>query len=493
MSETPHDDNREFQNYDFNNSDIDAENVNIGGRQDIHKNTFSDKSRYIEAVTYIETLILQNHPEEQQYIPTLKMFEAVINDKIRDFVGRGFVMDAIDSFTEDPNYNSGYFFIEGDPGQGKSAIMAKYIIDNPDTVFHFNIRSQSINTVKLFIQGIKSQLVARYDISPDELPTNMNDYGAYFLELLNSASNKIEPGDKLILAIDALDEVNVDPKHHPANTNILCLPSNLPDNVYVVATKRHGNTILDNGKEYKFRLTIDEDVDVLDLAEQYHEEQIDDIADYIVSKINNDSRLNIDGIEIETGRDIDEFVSLLIENSENNFMYIRHLINDIAKRTYDLTRIFDVIPKGLTGYYQDHWDRMQGDTKEQQELFKTKVAVVYALAVSAAPESVALISKFNNLDTSTVSEIIKQWEQFLTSTFEPKDQSNRWSIYHKSFQDFLFKDETVRNYGAQNPEQLKKDIIRRRMGNFGARFGYAGFGSGGQQNEEDPNNEDLEG
>ena len=52
-------------------------------------------------------------------------FQALIEDKTKDFVGREYVFNAIADFlTNQPN---GYFIIEGHPGMGKSAILAEYI------------------------------------------------------------------------------------------------------------------------------------------------------------------------------------------------------------------------------------------------------------------------------------------------------------------------------------------------------------------------------
>src|SRR4051794_23719942 len=50
---------------------------------------------------------------------------AIVADKTRDFVGRDYVFEAIERFlTDNPN---GYLTIEGDPGIGKSAILASFV------------------------------------------------------------------------------------------------------------------------------------------------------------------------------------------------------------------------------------------------------------------------------------------------------------------------------------------------------------------------------
>jgi nucleoside phosphorylase len=54
-------------------------------------------------------------------------FQALIQDKTKDFVGRQYVFDRIESFIEENPH--GYFTIIGDPGMGKSAILANNVTE----------------------------------------------------------------------------------------------------------------------------------------------------------------------------------------------------------------------------------------------------------------------------------------------------------------------------------------------------------------------------
>jgi hypothetical protein len=88
-------------------------------------------------------------------IPT--EFKTIIEDKTKIFCGRQFVFDAITAFIQ--NHQSGYFTILGDAGMGKSAIAAKYIVDNPGTICFFNIRTDGTNRPDQFLKSICQQLV----------------------------------------------------------------------------------------------------------------------------------------------------------------------------------------------------------------------------------------------------------------------------------------------------------------------------------------------
>jgi hypothetical protein len=72
-------------------------------------------------------------------------FQALIEDKTKDFVGREYVFNAIADFlTNQPN---GYFIIEGDPGMGKSAILAEYIYINLERWLHHNLIGYRVKPV----------------------------------------------------------------------------------------------------------------------------------------------------------------------------------------------------------------------------------------------------------------------------------------------------------------------------------------------------------
>ncbi|AFZ19611.1 hypothetical protein Mic7113_3900 [Allocoleopsis franciscana PCC 7113] len=62
-------------------------------------------------------------------------FQTLIDNKTKDFVGRKYVFHAIAEFLE--NQPNGYLIIEGDPGIGKSAILAEYV-RRTGCVAHFN-------------------------------------------------------------------------------------------------------------------------------------------------------------------------------------------------------------------------------------------------------------------------------------------------------------------------------------------------------------------
>ncbi|MFM6021520.1 MAG: AAA family ATPase, partial [Dolichospermum sp.] len=149
----------------------------------------------------IDEKITESDIVDNRYPETIPTeFKTIIEDKTKIFCGRKFVFDAITEFIKDNK--SGYFTILGDAGMGKSAIAAKYIVDHPGTICFFNIRANGTNRPDQFLQSIRQQLVNRFKLQNAE---NEN-----LSTLLTNASKQLSDSQKLVIVIDALDEVDQD-------------------------------------------------------------------------------------------------------------------------------------------------------------------------------------------------------------------------------------------------------------------------------------------
>ena len=194
-------------------------------------------------------------------------FESLIEEKIKTFCGRRFVFDTFQQFiTENP---CGYFTIIGDAGMGKSSIAAKYASEHKSPCY-FNILVERRNRPELFLKSIRRQLIDRYQLPNSEdadLPT-----------LLSKVAGKLTLGDRLVIAIDALDEVEQEP-----GENLLHLPTTLPHNVYFLLTRRPYS--LD--KKWLLVDVIEKELDLRD--SKYVNFNHDDIKEYIRFVINTDS------------------------------------------------------------------------------------------------------------------------------------------------------------------------------------------------------------
>jgi hypothetical protein len=365
-------------------------------------------------------------------IPT--EFITVIADKTQIFCGRKFVFNAINQFIKD--HKSVYFTILGDAGMGKSAIAAKYIVDHPGTICFFNIRAEGRNRPDVFLRLIRQQLSQRFDIANvenDDLST-----------LLTKASQKLSDYEKLVIVIDALDEVDQDD-----HGNLLNLPMYLPEKVYLILTRRPYNS--DNK-----RLTLSPDTKYqeLDLRE-YQDKSNDDVKACILEFLGLEKYKA--GLEtwIKQQNDLSKpkFVDTIAAKSENNFMYLRYLLEAIANGFYQDEKL-EQLPAGLQGYYESHW-RIMGMTKKP--LPKDKIKIIYAICFAKTAISDDLIAKHSKQSNLKVQEVIRDWTQFLQIQKQENNQPYLYRFYHESFRDFLQKQDIVKAAGVTLSE-VKKEI-----------------------------------
>lgn len=372
-------------------------------------------------------------------------FQALIQDKTEGFVGREYVFDAFQAFLEENP--KGYFTIIGDPGMGKSAILAKYVQDN-GCIAHFNVQLQGPNRADQFLESVCKQLIARYQLPYDPLPSNATRDGEFLGQLLDEAAQR-RNGKPVVIAIDALDEVD---SGSYRDANILYLPLYLPDGVYFIMTRRRGVEV---------PFTTYAPVQIFDLLE-YQVDSQRDVRVYIQNRVDGSEKLR---------QRIDErqettliFTDKIVDKSENNFMYLRYVLQDIEKGFYkDLS--LESFPQGLQGYYDFHWRRMGMTTNPLPD---AKIKIVYILGEVKQAVSRQQICDFSGEDTPIVQTVLNEWEQFLHELL--KDNQKRYSVYHASFRDFLHRKDILEKTGLTIPgvhlliakDQLNKWKNRRR-------------------------------
>ncbi len=356
-------------------------------------------------------------------------FQSLIDDKTQDFVGREYVFDAINAFIT--NNPKGYFTIIGDPGQGKSAILAKYVQDT-DCIAHFNQLLQGPNRADQFLESICSQLVERYQLNYDPLPSNTTEDGEFLSQLLDEAAQK-RNGEAIIIAVDALDEVYANTNSYRDAGNILCLPAHLPNGVYFILTRR---------RDVEVPLTSFASMEILSLLD-YQTDSERDVRTYIGNRVDSSENLHQ---RIDTrGETITEFTDKIAEKSENNFMYLRYVLRDIESGLYqDLT--LEQFPQGLQSYYEFHWRRMGMNA---DPLPDAKIKIVYILGEVKQPVSRQQICDFSREELRTVQTVLNEWKQFLHE--QKKKIQKYYIVYHASFRDFLHRKEILDNTGLTIP------------------------------------------
>ena len=338
------------------------------------------------------------------------------------FVGREYVFSAIEDFIQ--NTESGYFTVIGDPGEGKTAILAEFV-KRSGCVAHFNRRSDGVNRAEHCITTISAQITARFGLSIGSPPSDPSQFGQHWDDLFKDASSQLDEGERIIIAIDALDEVEL--FGQLSGANILLLPRLLPEGVHIILTSRR----------VEIPFVVQSAQQVFDLFD-HREESLVDLKTYLEHAV---SRLELNDWISRQRLDVSDFIDALANKSEYNFMYLHYVLPEIAKGAY-ATLDLEELPHGLRGYYDDHWQRMG---MRADPLPREKIRIVYVMAEVRRPVSRSLIADFADQDPVFVQQVINDWRQFLHE--QAIDGESRYSVYHTSFLDFLHDKEIVQAAG----------------------------------------------
>ncbi|MEJ2653039.1 MAG: ATP-binding protein [Gammaproteobacteria bacterium] len=380
-------------------------------------------------------LVLQDFEQAptpiSQYIYAQK-FRSLIKDRTAGFVGRDFIFTAVDGHVQDPQFPSGYIVISGEPGIGKTAIMAE-LIRRHGYVHHFNIAAQNIRSPRDFLKNICAQLIVRYKLDVNYLPPHSVKDSGYLSELLGRIAAE-SANHPIVVLVDALDEAeDID---LPPQANRLFLPPSLPDGVHFIVTTR---------EKHDYRLYVDWQKDIY--LQEDSPDNLKDIRQYIRSFVRENQSQMISQID-DWGIEEKDFVETMTEKSEGNFMYVVHVLRDICIGRLGQRNIDDVhkLPKGLKGYYQRHWRWMQDqDLTRFKKYFQP---VVCLLAAAREPVTVKTIVAWTKLESADVQEVIRTWREFLNEDESPSGEP-LYRIYHTSFRDFLQAEVGLKGYHSQ--------------------------------------------
>jgi hypothetical protein len=406
----------------------------------------------------------RGHPSE---------FQQIITEKSENFVGREFVFAAINEFLH--KHAHGYFTLIGAPGSGKTAILAKYVTSNSHVIYYSG-QVEGKNRADQFLTDICTQLINYYpDVGAEyivPLPDNATE-GSWCLSLLlQKISDSLEPNQRLIIAIDALDAI--DSNSQAASSNLFYLPRYLPHKVYFLLTRRPF-------VKERSRLLIEAPSQILDLGD-YRQQNRDDVQAYIRQCLTPLTPLAKGGTRIEqslaqegtreeshasnsppflrgAGGDLKSWLAThtineqefcdseallrsadhLTAQTENNFMYLSQILAAITEGFYSQALKLDRLPPNLEAYYQSHWQRMAGKELSSVELgvLRCLVTLQPSLDPPLKKEGISaqLIAEMINEDEYDVEAVLENWIEFLQQ--EQIDREIRYSLYHSSFRDWL--------------------------------------------------------
>jgi hypothetical protein len=379
--------------------------------------------------TTIYGLFVEAAPTLSSLIRT-REFETLVVERTRGFVGRDFLFAAIDAALEDPGFPAGYIVIQGEPGIGKTALIAQ-LVQRWSCVHHFNVASLGIRSAQAFLENTCAQLIVRYGLDHATVPPSASQDGGFLLRLLTEAS--ADPANHpVVVLVDALDESEGEAL--PAGANQLFLPPTLPTGVFVIASTR---------EETDQRLLVEPRVDLYLRDEDPR--NLHDVRTYIRSFVvaHPDVRNRIENV----GLTEDAFVDLLTAKSQGNFMYLVHVLRDVREGMIPANTPDDVhnLPQGLRAYYRRHWREMRSNDEDRFARYEQPVLCL--LATVREPVSLAELITWTkqlwsrrrwhpeDVNTALVKDVLAAWREFLN--VDVTMAVPRYRVYHASFQDFL--------------------------------------------------------
>lgn len=359
-------------------------------------------------------------------------FDALIRDKTADFVGRGRVFAALDEFLS--SKPCGYAIIEGEPGVGKTALLAEYVRRHGG-VAYFNERLRGRITAREFAASLRRQCGA--GVAAD------NDIGALFDDAW-ARLGRASSGASAFVIVDALDEA----ESPPPGANPLFLPRNLPSGLYLLVSRRHRTAALLTDAPMRVVQLGDLDWGTRDDIELRLNHGFEDTAVRAWAARHGYSRL--------------DFVSAVAAKSLDNFMYVRCVLEDArCGRLPDL----DTLPLGLERYYTFHWQRMGMDGPRA---LVARLRVLYALCVMQVPASRSSIAHLMQLKELEVQAALDDWATYLKIGGAPSAPT--YFLYHPSFRDFVWARGQVQAAGKDR--ESMRSVTKRLATGLRAATGY---------------------
>jgi hypothetical protein len=356
----------------------------------------------------------------EKHIPK-QLFKNIIDDKTREFVGREYIYERIYKYLNDKDFPSGYIILKGEPGIGKTALMAK-LVEDRNWVHHFV--TEGTDSSESFLASICSQLIDKYKLPYSKLPEckpeeRIPTYRKFLDETLLPQAIERAQDKKVVILVDALDEAKRSPLD--GELNILGLPKALPQGVFFIVTSREA-------EDQHFYVNNNRRIDIKD----DEDDNLNDVRRYVWNYLNDPGvKKQIEKWQVSD----DDFVKKITDKSEGNFMYLFYVMTDIKeqKLSEDIKDSIHDLPQGLNGYYSKLWDFMEKSYKDRfKEIDEKVIRIIAALHTPASISYIAEISKF---PTNTVSEIINLWRNCFNEIIE--NNKRHYRIYHRSFYDFL--------------------------------------------------------
>jgi len=368
-------------------------------------------------------------------------FAARLDEKRLGFTGREWLFEEIEAWRSQASERA--LLITGDPGTGKSAVVAELVhrnpggqvlayhccqADTPQTLdparFVRNLAAMAASKIPAYAARLTEPAVkdALSQECCDADPKSAFEEG--FLNPLQALPAPDE-GVRYVL-VDALDEA-LARSQGPTIVDLLSSRlGRLPPWMRIVATTRKERGVLDRLAGLSARELDAQDPRNLDDVRRYIEARLE--APDLSEKLR------------ESGCDAGEVAVTLRDKAKGNFLYVTEVLKAIVRDdSYSLAKL-EELPAGLEGIYEEFFERQFGRCDDNPEAFEARFGpareVLRVVTAAREPLDKRLLSRATGLGEGVLPGVLRKLRAYLPEHVGAGGKAV-YSVYHKSFADWL--------------------------------------------------------
>ena len=336
---------------------------------------------------------------------------------------REWVFDKFSTWLDDETSKNRAFIISGLAGMGKSviaAVICKRFAEHVAACHFFQYNNSQYNNANILLQSLawqvsqvvpayKEALIKKLSGKLGQSLTSMNIEGSFSVLFKEPFSSIADPGKRILIVLDAVDESENDGRHELANliSNHLHI---LPPYIRFLITTRPENNLID-----KFRK-----LNPL-LIEANDERNLSDLKMVLQQRISG-----------ATDSFAADFFDSLAERCDGLMLYaffLSEIYNDDPSAFF-----IDSLPKGIEEHYERYFRRLErelGILAISEDAF---FSLLSALAVAKEPLPEAFLATLCGFKNSTKA---MQKVRKAISSLLVVNEDKSVSFFHKSLRDWL--------------------------------------------------------
>ncbi len=385
--------------------------------------TASDKPIVILEKIFQESMLLKVfnafHASVLSIDKHVRNFSALL-DSYSHITGRKFVFERFEEFFA--QNDKGVFTLLGEPGIGKSAVMANLIDPTQGTPHFFFRASSNVTDPDECISSLFHFLLKKYNIENENPPTGAKDTRMQFENLLHTISAMLKPGQREYIVLDAIDEA-LPASDGQTITDIL--PGFIPPQIYFAVSTRPQSTItgkLSQREDYQsFVLKADT------------EENKQDAYQFVAEKLG-------EKIPLSKQKEIADLARW-------NFLFLKQICTSMLEDDLPADQISNYLKenKSLNQWYHGNFERLKEKFTDDPDKLQDIYDVLGAILTAREPVTRNQLCECLNLSPLRFDWCIRYIGQYLDTIpvnekgidYKDDDSVVFYRLFHFSFAEYL--------------------------------------------------------